>query len=173
VDRRGAWLFRVLLGRPRSIHLAAARVWITLCAALVSVAAVAVLHPFSPDSLRSPHATACQLLVAVGSSFLLTDLFLFPVRSFPFTHLRRSSVNDFPLMLVRNVFLFPLFVVKTVEVEPFLEASVPHLLGGGLLVVGVHLMLLYAHTRSLQQMPLDVPPSDEDEFPQRLGLREL
>jgi hypothetical protein len=172
VDRRGAWLFRVLFGRARRVHLGAARIWITLCAAGVSVAAVGVLHLLAPAALRGPRATACQLLVAVGSSFVLTDLFLFPVRTFPFTHLRRSSFSDFPLMLVRNAILFPFFVVKTVEYEPFLESSVPRLVGAGLVLAGVHLALLYAQARSLAQTPLDAAPDDEDEFPQRLGLRE-
>jgi hypothetical protein len=103
---------------------------------------------------------------------VLTGLFLFPVRTFPFTHLRRSSFSDFPLMLVRNAILFPFFVVKTVEYEPFLESSVPRLVGAGLVLAGVHLALLYAQARSLAQTPLDAAPDDEDEFPQRLGLRE-
>jgi hypothetical protein len=171
IDRRGAWLFRVLIGRPGSGHLAGARLWITLWATLISLATFLILRPFSPATMQTPLATAGQILVALGASVLLADIRLFPVRTVPFTHLRTGSITDFPLMIARYFILFPIFVTFIVEQERWIEASPAHLLKGAALVIAAHLILLAAHARSLRQVTLETPPGEDEEFPQSLGLR--
>lgn len=172
VDRRGAWLFSVLLGRPRPGHLEGTRLWITLWAVITSAATALLLHILSPTSLTTAHSIAGQLLVAIGISFLLPDILLFSIRTFPFTTLHKSSITDFPLMIVRYFVLFPLFVTIVVHYEPMIERSVPHLIGTLLLFAGAHLLLLHTHARSLQQTTVDIPPDESEEFPQSLGLRD-
>jgi hypothetical protein len=171
-DRRGAWLFRVIIGRPNTGHFAGTRVWVTLWAAIIGLATAFVLHALSPESLLSHFTTLNQLLLAIGASFLLADIFLFSVRSVPFTSLRKSSITDMPLVLVRYVVLFPLFVAILVHNETWIEASASHLLKTLCFLVAAHVLLLKAHTRSLSQSTLDTPPDEADEFPQRLGLRD-
>ena len=172
IDRRGAWLFRVIIGRPNAGHFAGTRVWVTLWAAIIGLATAIVLHALSPQSLQSRLTMLDQLLIAIGISFLLADIFLFSVRNVPFTHIRKSSITDLPLVIVRYVVLFPLLVAVLVHNETWIEVSVPHLLKTFFFLVAAHLVLLKTHDRSLLQSTLDTPPDEADEFPQRLGLRD-
>ncbi|NYF53533.1 hypothetical protein [Tunturiibacter gelidoferens] len=50
VDRRGSWLFRVLIGRPRSAHLAGAYLWISLATFLIGSSTALLLHSLSPPA---------------------------------------------------------------------------------------------------------------------------
>jgi hypothetical protein len=173
VDRRGSWLFSVLIGRPGSGHLAGTRIWITLWALIVGQGTVLCLYTFSPDSLRTPLISAGQLIVAGGIALLLADLLLFPIRTIPFTHLRKSAITDLPSAVFRYCILFPFFVVIVVHYETWIEASVLHLLETLLLIGGAHLLLLKAQAWSKEQSTLETPPDEADEFPQRLGLRDF
>jgi hypothetical protein len=172
IDRRGAWLFRVILGRPNSGHFAGTRIWVTLWAAAIGLTTATVLHTLSPESLQSRLTTLNQLLIAIGVSFLLVDIFLFSVRSVPFTHLRKSSITDLPLVIVRYVVVFPLFVAILVYNESWIEANALHLVKTFFFLIAAHLLLLKIHARSVLQSTLDTPPDEADEFPQRLGLRD-
>ena len=172
IDRRGAWLFRVLIGRPGPNHLAGTRIWITLWALAIGLAAVLLLHTVSPASMKTPLVAAGQLLVAIGAPLLLADVTLFPVRTIPFTHLHTSSITDFPLMIVRYFVLFPFFVMIVVQQESWIEASPAHLLKALALLAVAHSTLLMAHAHTLRQGTLETPPDEGDEFPQRLGLRD-
>ena len=154
---------------PNPVTSPARAVWITLWTLLVTLATTLILHALSPTSLRTPLVTATQLLVAIGASLLLVDLRLFPLRTIPFTHLRTSTFNDFPLMIVRYFIFFPFFVVITVHQETWIEANLLHLLEAIALITAAHLLLLKAHAQILEQTALDLPPSEGDEFPQRLG----
>ena len=173
IDLRGAWLFRVIIGRPKAVHFAGTRIWVTLWAATIGLTTAIVLHALSPRSLDSSFATLDQFLIATAVSFLLADIFLFPVRSIPFTHIRKSSITDLPLVIVRYVVLFPLFIAILVHNETWIEGNSLHLFKALLCLVAAHLLLLKIHARSLLQSTLDTPPDEIDEFPQRLGLRDF
>jgi hypothetical protein len=172
VDRRGSWLFGVLIGRPRSHHLAGTSIWITLWALVVSLGTALLLHTLSPASLKIPNIAIGQLLVAAGLSFLLSDILLFSVRTIPFTHLHRGSVNDLPLAIFRYFVLFPIFVSIVVYKENWIESSTTHLCATLLAFIAAHLLLRRAHAHFLAQSTLDMPPDETEEFPQRLGLRD-
>jgi len=172
VDRRGSWLFGVLIGRPGSGHLAGTRVWITLWVVLVSLGTAVFFHALSPAGLKTPLITAGQLAVAIGVSFLLADIFLFSVRTIPFTHLHKGAITDLPLAVVRYFVLFPFFVAIVVHYEAWIEASISHLVKTLLIFASAHFLLQSAQAGSLRQSTLDTPPDEADEFPQRLGLRD-
>jgi len=172
IDRRGAWLFRVIIGRLKAGHFAGTRIWVTLWATVIGLATAIVLRALSSGNLQSDLVTLNQLLIAIGVSFLLADIFLFSVRSVPFTHLRKSSITDLPLVIVRYVVLFPLLVAILVHNETWIEASSSHLLKTLFFLVAAHLLLVKIHARSLLQSTLDTHPDEPDEFPQRLGLRD-
>ena len=172
VDRRGSWLFRVLIGRPRSDHLGGTDVWITLWALIIGLGTALLLHVLSPASMKVPRITFGQLVVAGGLSFLLSDLLLFSVRTIPFTHLRKGSVNDVPLTVLRYFILFPIFVSIVLQKEAWIEASRVHLLATVLVFFGAHFLLRRARSHFLEQFTLDTPPDETEEFPQRLGLRD-
>jgi hypothetical protein len=172
VDLRGSWLFGSVIGRPHSRHLAGTSIWIALWALIVGVGTALLLHTLSPTSLRIPRATAGQLLVAVGLSFVLSDLLLFSSRTIPFTHLHKGSVNDVPLAVVRYFVAFPIFVSIVVHYESWIEASTKNLLVTLLLFAATHFLLQRVHRRFLAQSTLDMPPNAAEEFPQSLGLRD-
>jgi hypothetical protein len=173
VDRRGSWLFSVLIGRPRSGHLVGTRIWITLWALLVSLGTALCLHALSPASLKTPRITAGQLVVAFGISFLLADILLFSVHTIPFTHLHRGAITDLPLAVVRYFVFFPIFVAVVVGKETWIEASTTHLLATLLMFIAAHILLRRALAHFLAQSTLDTPPDETEEFPQRLGLRDF
>jgi hypothetical protein len=172
VDRRGSWLFDVLIGRPRSNHLAGTNIWITLAALIVSLGTALLLHTLSPDNMKISLTTLGQLVVAAGLSLLLSDILLFSIRTIPFTNLHRGSVNDLPLAVIRYFVLFPIFVSIIVQKETSIESSAFHLCATILLFAAAHLLLQRAHAKFLAQSTLDTPPDEADEFPQSLGLRD-
>jgi hypothetical protein len=172
IDRRGSWLFRVIIGRPNAGHFAGTRAWVTLWATIIGLATAIILHALSPESLQSRLTTLDQLLIAVGIPFLLADIILFSVRSVPFTHIRKSSITDLPLVIVRYAVLFPLFVAILLHKEPWIEASGSHLLKAFFFLVAAHLVLRKTHGRSLLQSTLDISPDETEKFLQRLGLRD-
>lgn len=173
VDRRGSWLFGVLIGRPRSEHLTGMRIWITLCATIVALGTALLLHAFSPDSMKNAYVIAGQLLIAVGLTLLLSDLLLFSIRTIPFTHLHKSSVNDLPFAFTRYFILFPIFISIVVQKEAAIESSVLRLFTTLGLFIATHLLILRAHGLFLAQSTLDTPPDETEDFPQRLGLRDF
>jgi hypothetical protein len=173
IDRRGSWMFRAVIGRAGPGHIAGVWVWTTMWALLVSLATVLLLHFALPPAMRTPLVTAGQIVVAAGSSVLLADVGLLSVRWMPFAHMRRSSVSDFPLMIVRYIVLFPLFVRLLVGAETRIEGSAAHLLGTVLVVVAMHLAMRRVQGHYGVGSGLEsVEGENEEEFPQRLGLRE-
>ena len=172
VDRRGSWLFRVLIGRPRSGHLAGAYIWVSLTTFLISTGTAFLLHTLSPIGMKIPRIATGQLLVAVCLSLLLPDVLLFSVSAIPFSHLHKSSVNDLPLAVLRYIVLFPIFVSILVTKEAWIEVSATHLLATIILFIATHLILQRAHASLIAQSTLDNLPDEDDEFPQRLGLRD-
>jgi hypothetical protein len=172
VDRRGSWLFRVLIGRPRSGHLAGAYIWVSLTTFFIGIGTAILLHTLSPTGMKIPRITTGQLVVAVGLSLLLPDVLLFSVRFIPFTHLHKSSVSDLPLAVLRYIVLFPIFVSILVAKEAWIEVSATHLLATIILFIGTHLILQRAQANLIAQSTLDTPLEEADEFPQRLGLRD-
>ena len=169
VDRRGAWLFRVLLGRPRAIHYEAVRIWITLWSGVAGIVTVLLLSSLLPADLHTWNSLVALLLVAASISLLVPDLFLFMVRAFPFTTVHKSAITDFPLMLLRYVILFPLMILVIMHYEPAIEVSWIRLLATLLVVIGVHQLIAHLYKQSMD--PADSVLSDDaDEYPQRLGL---
>ena len=157
---------------PASTHLAGARIWITLWAILITAATALCLHALSPASMKTPFILAAQLVIAIGVSFLLTDLLLFAIRTIPFTHLHKSAITDLPFVVIRYFVAFPLFINIVVHYETLAETSTQHLVKILIFLATAHLLLRKAQTRSLQQSTLYTPPDETDEFPQSLGLRD-
>ncbi|WP_182276232.1 hypothetical protein [Granulicella sp. 5B5] len=172
VDRRAAWLFRVLVGRPRPGHLSGLRRWITLWSLLVTFTTAITLHALSPQSIHGPLALLTQAIIAIGISFLLPDIYLFTVRSMPLTFQRKSSITDLPLMVLRNFVLFPVFVAVIVDLEFWMQSGISHLLRVAIFFIVAHLLLRLAHRKYLEQFTVDAAPDDTEEFPQTLGLRD-
>jgi hypothetical protein len=82
-------------------------------------------------------------------------------------------VSDLPLAVLRYIVLFPIFVSIVVAKEDWIEVSTVHLVETLLLFLAAHVLLRRALAYFLAQSTLTTPPDETDEFPQRLGLRDL
>jgi FlaA1/EpsC-like NDP-sugar epimerase len=113
-----------------------------------------------------------QIIVAVGWSAVLTDLFFLNVSTIPFTGVRSSSATNFALLLIPYLGFFPAIVMFTVALEPSIEASVGHLMLAAGVAAAAHLLLraMYRSRMAEHVNQIDAD-EDEEEFPLRLGLR--
>jgi hypothetical protein len=171
-DQRGRWIFRVILGNAGPAEVGAAKRWVFLWSALLSLAAAGFACAVGGLAPRTWLFAADQLLVAVGWSLILTDLFFLNVTTLPFTGARSSSATNFALLLIPYLGFFPAVVMFTVALEPVVEASVGHLALGVGLAAGAHLVLRAMHrSRMADHVHRIDADEDEEEFPLRLGLR--
>jgi len=171
-DRRGGWIFRVILGRPTSAQLGTTVRWILPCVLGLTLGMVALINRVAPPELRGWNSLSCQVLVAVGLCLLLTDALFLKVRTIPFTGEARAPATNLAFELLQYFGFFPPLVLLWVGLEPWLEASVWHVVGMVAVIGAVHLALLRIHSKDAEYhanlIDLD---EDEEEFPQRLGLR--
>ena len=171
-DRRGGWIFRVILGRPTSAQLGTTVRWILPCVLGLTLGMVALINRVAPPELRGWNSLSCQVLVAVGLCLLLTDALFLKVRTIPFTGEARAPATNLAFVLLQYFGFFPPLVLLWVGLEPWLEASVWHVVGMVAVIGAVHLALLRIHSKDAEYhanlIDLD---EDEEEFPQRLGLR--
>ena len=171
-DQRGRWIFRVILGKAGQLELNAAKRWVCLCSAFLSLAAAGCACLLGAREPRTWLFVADQILVAVGWSLILTDLFFLNVTAIPFTGTRTNSATNFALLLIPYLGFFPAIVMFTVALEPVLQASVGHLALGVGLAAAAHLILRAMHrSRIADHVNRIDADEDEEEFPLRLGLR--
>jgi hypothetical protein len=171
-DRRGGWIFRVILGKPTSIQLDTTRRWILPCVLGLTLCMIALIHQVAPPELRGWNSLACQVLVAMGLCLLLTDVLFLKVKTIPFTGETKAPATNLAFILLQYFGLFPPLVLLSVGLEPWLEDSVWHLLAIVVVIAVAHLAMLRTHDKDVEYyvnlIDLD---EDEEEFPQRLGLR--
>jgi hypothetical protein len=171
-DQRGRWIFRVILGKAGHDQVGAARRWVFLWSAVLSLtAALASIWARAARPLDWQFA-AGQLIVALGLSLLLTDVFFLNVKTIPFTGVRPNSATNFALLLIPYLGFFPAIVMFTVGLEPVIEASAGNLAFAAGLATAVHLVLRAMHRRKMaEHLHAIESDEDEEEFPMRLGLR--
>lgn len=171
-DRRVNWLFRVIHGKPGWEESVATRMWVLLSALALTLGAVALIHTAAPTDLRGAKSLGIQVFTAVSLCILLTDAFFLTVKTVPFTGTRAPASMNLAYVLIQYFGLFPPLVLITLSLEDWIAISVVHLLVAICVVAGAHLEMMRRHKRILQDSValLDVD-DDEEEFPQRLGLR--
>lgn len=171
-DRRDSWVFRTIHGKAGMDHLLAARIWVFLWAVLITLGTVVVLHTIAPAELRGWWATIAQVLVAIGLCLLLTDILFLDVKTIPFTGKPASAETNLAIVLLKYISFFVPLVLLTATSEDWIEANTEHLAVAVLAVAAMHLGLRRIHRR-IVNFHAGLPDLDEDEeeFPQRLGLR--
>lgn len=171
-DQRGRWIFRVAAGKTTLAQARAAKRWALAWTLLLAAAAAAWTCLAQPPTNLNARFVVCQALVAVSLSVLLTDAFFLNVKTIPFTGVKASSATNFALLLIPYVGFFPAIVLFTVGLEPVMGASYTSIGIAAAIAFALHLILRQMHRSriadSLQQIDAD---DDEEEFPQRLGLR--
>jgi hypothetical protein len=171
-DRRGAWLFRVILGRPGQTQLATAKLWVLLCGLVLTLGIVALVSVIIPPPLRGWRSATSQALVAVGLCLLLTEALFLKVRAIPFTGAAEAPATNLAFILLQYFGFFPPLVLLTLSLEPWLEANLWHATGTiAIIVAGLLWMRAVYRTNVDYYTNLIDLDDDEEEFPQRLGLR--
>jgi len=172
LDRRGSWVFRVILGKPGPAQLATTALWILPCALVLTLGVVVLISLLGPSELRGWKPLLCQALVAIGLCLLLTDALFLKVRSLPFTGEASAPANNLAFILLQYFGLFPPLVWLSLALEPWLKASVWHVAGTVVVIVAAHLWMHGASRKNAAYYADLIDLDDyEEEFPQRLGLR--
>lgn len=171
-NQRGNWIFRIIHSKPTLDHLAAARIWASMSGMVVTLGTVVALHAISPLQLHGWRTITGQVIVAVGLCLLLTDAFFLNVKAIPFTGIRGSSTINLAFLLIPYIGIFPPLVLLTLGCEPWIDASLQHLVTAALLIIAAHLGLRIVHQRIVKEHAnLPQLDDDEEEFPLKLGLR--
>ena len=175
-NRQGNWALCIVHGYPSNFEaaieeLVAAKIWVTLCAATVTLLAFGLLRLVAPAELLSWPATGAQLLVAMGMCLLLTDAFFSNVTAVPFTGGSRESSN-LAFTLLKYFSSFPFIAPLSIAAQFLIERSGRNFGIAILLIVVAHLWLRKRHRDAVrlysEQIALE---DDEEDFPMRLGLR--
>ncbi|MGA7351850.1 MAG: hypothetical protein WBD98_02560 [Acidobacteriaceae bacterium] len=171
-DQRGRWIFRVILGKAGLVEVSATQRWVFLWSALLSLAAAGCAWLFGGPATHHWLFVAGQMVVALGWSSVLTDLFFLNVITIPFTGARSNSATNFALLLIPYLGFFPAVVMFTVGLEPIVETSVERLTIAVGIMAGAHFLLRAMHRNRIAEHVQRIDADeDEEEFPLRLGLR--
>jgi hypothetical protein len=171
-DKRGGWIFRVILGKPASAHLAATTLWVLPLVLGLTLSMIAIINRVAPPDLLGWKSVTCQALVAISLCLLLTDALFLKVRSIPFTGDAKASTTNLAFILLQYFGLFPPLVLLSVGLEPWLKASVWHVVAMVGIMVAAHLAMRDVHRKDAEyHVNLIDLDDEEEEFPQRLGLR--
>jgi hypothetical protein len=171
-DKKGGWIFRVILGRPGVEQLDATEIWILPFTIVLTLGVVALVTAIAPPPLQGWRPVLSQALVGIGLSLLLTDVLFLTVRSIPFTGGERPSGTNLAFILLQYFGLFPPLILLMVDLEPWLENSLWNVAGTLGIIAVAHFAMRRAHKKNAAYHA-DLIDLDEDgeEFPQRLGLR--
>ena len=171
-DRRVNWLFRIIHGKPGWEESAATRMWVLLTSLALTLGAVALIHTVAPSELREAKSLGIQVFTAASLCVLLTDAFFLTVKTVPFTGTRSPASMNLAYVLIQYFGLFPPLVLITLSLEDWIAASAAHWIAAVAVVAGAHLEMMRRHKRILwDSVALLEVDEDEEEFPQRLGLR--
>jgi hypothetical protein len=133
---------------------------------------VVLINLVGPPELHGWKSIACQVLVAIGLCLLLTDALFLKVRSIPFTGDAKAPTTNLAFILLQYFGLFPPLVLLTVGLEPWLKASVWHVVATLGIIIAAHLAMREVHRKDAEyHVNLIDLDDEEEEFPQRLGLR--
>ena len=171
-DHRGAWVFRITGGRPGLEQLMATKRWVLLWAVILSLGTLALMHAIAPNDFRAWQVNVVQVLVAVGLSLLLTDIFFLAVKTVPFTGTRPKPATHLVAVLIQYLGLFPVLIFITLGAEDLMQASMMRVAFATVMIAALHLGMELLHRKIVaeysNQAELD---EDQEEFPQTLGLR--
>jgi hypothetical protein len=176
-NQRGGWALRIIHGKPPHFEAAieqllAAKVWVMLCSAVVTMGAIAAFRLVAPAELLGRLATAAQLLVAAGMCVLLTDAFFLNVTIVPFTGEPAREQSNLAFTMLKYFTFFPVVTVLSLASEHWIENNAEHFGIAAILVVVAHLWFRKRHRDVVRldssQMELE---EGEEEFPIKLGLR--
>ncbi|HEY3627932.1 MAG TPA: hypothetical protein VGL00_16710 [Terracidiphilus sp.] len=175
-NRQGSWAMGIVHGQPPHFEAAierllAAKVWVALCAATVTLLSFGLLRLLAPPELLGWRTTCSQLLVAMAMCLLLTDAFFLNVTAVPFTGAAREQSN-LAFTVLKYFSTFPFIAPLSIGAQFWIERSGRNFGIAAAVIVVVHVWLRKRHRDAVrlhsEQIELE---DDEEEFPMRLGLR--
>ena len=175
-NQQGSWVFRIVHGRPAQFktamqQLSAAKTWVFLVAATISLAACFGFRAIAPPELLTWPAVASQALIAAGMCLLLTDLFFLNVKIVAFTGQPAREQPNLALTLFKFFYFIPLAAWLPTVSEPWIEKSISHFAIAAALIVCAHLALRWQHRDIIRiHSNLRELEDDEEDFPMKLGL---
>jgi len=171
VATAGAWVFRVIHGRPDERHAAGVRAWVLVCSCGSSLMMIAAMLVLLPVGLRGGMGVVTQLSLAFMLPLLSTDLLFLRETSIPFTEQRATSVDDLSISVSAFLVLIPLLTFALVAAEPWMEARWIHL--AGVIGAGVVLdqLIRLEQVRRRRVPPGESDMDDEALLPGELGIR--
>ena len=176
-NQQGSWVFRIVHGRPPHFipaieQLQAAKTWVLLWAAAVTLAAGLALRTISPPGLLTWPATASQILVVGGMCLLLTDLFFLNVTIVAFTGEPTRTQSNLAFTVLKYYTAFPVLAVLPIVFEPLVEKSIRRMIVAVAVIAAAHLALGFRH-RAIVRQHCNLPGLEdgEEDFPMKLGLR--
>jgi hypothetical protein len=172
VDQQGRWVFHVIRGRPGLKELVPGKRWAFFWALVLTLTTVLIGRLIGPREMQDWRETGIQVFAAASLCLLLGDLFFLKDTMIPFSGVRPASKASLAVVLIEYVALFPPLVLVAVSVEAWMGLSLAHLIETVVAVIVLHLALRSSYQknvlRSANLMDVD---DEEEEFPQRLGLR--
>jgi cbb3-type cytochrome oxidase subunit 3 len=171
-NKSGGWLFRVIMGRPGVTQLQTATLWILPCVLVFTLALAGLIAIMGPAGLSGWRISLIQALVAIGISLLLTDLLFLKVTNLPFTGEGGERNKNLAWILVQYFGLFPPSVLVAISLERWLAIHVWRPVVTVCLIAAAHHVLRRMRRKHAEYYAnlIDLD-DDEEEFPQRLGLR--
>jgi len=176
-NQQGSWVFRIVHGRPPHFlpaieQLRAAKIWVLLSAAAVTLAAGLALRSVSPPELLTWPATVSQIVVIGGMCLLLTDIFFLNVTIVAFTGEPTRSQSNLAFTVLKYYTAFPVLAMLPIAVEPLVEQSIQNMVVAVAVIVAAHLALRFRH-RAIVRLHCNMPALEdgEEDFPMKLGLR--
>ena len=171
VGLQGSWVFLVAHGRPLKEHLRAVLVWVSVVVSAVALATIALVQALAPGAMRGALPIAAHIVLAIGTTVLLTKFFFLRIREIPFTTTRVTSTKDLPISFVRYMVVFPAFVLFVVDHELWVEASAIHLIAAVAMFINAYLLLGWMRGVYLKRRESD-SAADDAVIVHRLGLQE-
>jgi hypothetical protein len=176
-NQQGSWIFRIVHGRPPHFltaieQLLAAKVWVLLWGAIVTLSGLIAFRMAAPPELLTWPATLSQLLIAGGMCLLLTDVFFLNVKIVAFTGEPAREQTNLAMTVLKYAAFVPAVAWVPLVFEPWIEAGVSHFAIAVVAIGTAHLALRYRHRKIIREhCDLFHLEEDEEEFPMRLGLR--
>jgi Ca2+/Na+ antiporter len=160
-DPKGGWVFPVTSGRPTIAQLDAVRLWVTVCATVITCAVVIAFCNAVPDGVSDLKELLAQISIGTALCILLSDVFLLTARTIPFTEARIPLNTDLAWALLRYIIMFPATVIGTMECERWVTRDALHFVASGIVVLLLHSSLRRAHHRAIENQ---MNRSDIDEL---------
>jgi hypothetical protein len=176
-NQRGSWIYRVTHGKPAHFdaamdELAAAKLWVMLCAVAITESAVGMLWLVTPAGLFSLHGTAAQILVGAGLCVVLTDAFFANVMIVPFTGEPSQEKPNLAFTLLLYFTFFPAVTAVAMISDRWIEEGLRNFGLAAIAIVVIHLWFRYRQREAVRIYSAQAELEEgEEDFPMRLGLR--